>query len=71
MTSGGKGVGFLIPFDNERYFFSFRGIKVSPLGIENFFSEWGFKVILSEFKYIAMPCLFVLSVLIVIKKCRK
>ncbi len=25
MTSGGKGVGFFIPFDNSRYFFPFRG----------------------------------------------
>ena len=34
MTSGGKGVGFFIPFNNERFFFAFRGIKVSPIGIE-------------------------------------
>jgi inner membrane protein len=40
MTSGGEGVGFLIPFDNSRYFFPFRAIKVSPIGIEKFFSEW-------------------------------
>ncbi len=30
MTTGGKGVGFFIPFQNTRYFFPFRGIKVSP-----------------------------------------
>ncbi len=41
MTSGGKGIGFFIPFNNERFFFSFTGIKVSPLGISKFFSEWG------------------------------
>nr|WP_321225343.1 metal-dependent hydrolase [uncultured Psychroserpens sp.] len=56
MTSGGKGVGFFIPFDNSRYFFTFREIKVSPIGIENFFSQWGIRVILSEIQYIAMPC---------------
>ena len=60
MTSGGEGVGFLIPFDNSRYFFPFRGIKVSPIGIEKFFSEWGIRVILSELQYIALPCGIVL-----------
>tara|TARA_R110002050_G_scaffold94765_3_gene197343 strand:- start:78769 stop:79305 length:537 start_codon:yes stop_codon:yes gene_type:complete len=62
MTSGGKGVGFLIPFNNNRFFFPFREIKVSPIGIEKFFSEWGLKVIFSEFKYIFLPCFLILSV---------
>ena len=33
MTTGGKGVAFFSPFNNDRYFFPFRPIKVSPLGI--------------------------------------
>ena len=37
MTTGGKGVGFLIPFDNARHFFPWRPIKVSPIGIKDFF----------------------------------
>tara|TARA_R110002049_G_scaffold308754_1_gene513931 strand:+ start:74540 stop:75067 length:528 start_codon:yes stop_codon:yes gene_type:complete len=62
MTSGGKGVGFLIPFDNNRFFFPFREIKVSPIGVERFFSEWGLQVIFSEFKYIFLPCFFIFGV---------
>jgi inner membrane protein len=62
MTSGGEGVGFLIPFDNSRYFFSFRDIKVSPIGIEKFFSEWGIRVLLSEIQYIAIPCGIILLI---------
>jgi inner membrane protein len=62
MTSGGKGVGFLIPFNNERFFFPFRDIKVSPIGVERFFSEWGISVILSEIKYILFPCLIIFVV---------
>lgn len=62
ITSGGRGVGFFIPFDNTRHFFSFRPIIVSPLGIENFFSEWGMRVILSELKYIGIPCLVFLFI---------
>lgn len=62
MTSGGKGVGFLIPFNNDRFFFSFREIKVSPIGIDKFFSEWGLQVIFSEIKYIIIPCVIILLV---------
>ena len=63
MTSGGRGVGFFIPFNNERFFFPFRGIKVSPIGIEDFFSDWGLAVIFSELKYVVIPCLIVLGIM--------
>ena len=68
MTSGGEGVGFFIPFNNDRIFFSFREIKVSPLGIKSFFSSWGMRVILSEIKYILIPCLFISLILGTLKK---
>lgn len=67
MTNGGKGIGFFIPFNNERFFFPFRPIHVSPLGIEKFFSEWGIQVILSEIKYVLIPCIIVLLILKLIK----
>lgn len=71
MTSGGRGVGFLIPFNNERFFFPFRDIKVSPIGIKKFFSEWGLQVIISEIKYILIPCLLILLVRLVFQKSKK
>ena len=67
LTTGGKGVGFFIPFDNARYFFSFRPIKVSPIGFSRFFSSWGLQVLLSEFKYVFLPCFFIFTVRILIK----
>ena len=67
LTTGGKGVGFFIPFDNARYFFPWRLIKVSPIGIRNFFSEWGLNVILNELKYIVLPCVIILMVLKTVK----
>lgn len=70
MTTGGKGVGFFIPFNNDRFFFPFRLIKVSPLGIEKFFSKWGLQVIFSEFKFIVIPCLLILLILSVFKRLR-
>ena len=68
MTSGGEGVGFFIPFQNMRYFFSFRAIQVSPIGIEKFFSEWGLNVVLSEMRYIGIPCGIILLSHYIIKK---
>jgi inner membrane protein len=70
MTTGGRGVGFFIPFSNERYFFPWRPIKVSPIGIEDFFSEWGINVLVSELKYISIPCLIILMVLALVRKIR-
>ncbi len=68
LTNGGKGVGFFIPFDNTRYFFPWRPIQVSPIGIRDFFSEHGLQVIFSELKYIAVPCLIVLTISALLKK---
>jgi len=68
LTTGGKGVGFLIPLNNERFFFQWRVIKVSPIGVEKFFSEWGKQVLISELKYIAIPCVLVLLFLYVLKQ---
>jgi len=68
MTTGGLGVGFFIPFENTRYFFGFRPIQVSPIGISKFFSEWGMRVILSELLWIGIPCGVVLLSKISLRK---
>jgi len=60
LTTGGEGVGFFIPFNNERFFFPWRFIKVSPIGIDRFFSNWGLKVIASELIFIGIPCAILL-----------
>lgn len=62
MTTGGKGVAFFAPFDNTRYFLPWRVIQVSPIGLESFLSEWGLRVIKSEFIWIGLP--FLISFLI-------
>lgn len=71
MTTGGKGVGFFIPFDATRYFFPWRPIEVSPIGIGRFFSKWGLKVLTNEFFWIGIPSLVYISISILIKKWRK
>ena len=56
-TNGGLGVAAFWPWDNTRYFLSWRPIEVSPLGLRRFFSPRGLEVMLSEFTYIWLPCL--------------
>jgi inner membrane protein len=58
LTNGGLGIAFFSPFDNYRYFFPWRPIEVSPMGIRSFFGEWGLRVILSEILWIGLPCFF-------------
>ena len=55
LTNGGLGVALLAPFNNERYFFPWRPIEVSPIGIEAFLTQRGLRVILSELKWIWLP----------------
>lgn len=55
LTNGGLGVALFAPFSSERYFFPWRPIEVSPIGIGSFFSEWGVRVILSELRWVWLP----------------
>ena len=68
LTTGGLGVAFFSPFDDTRYFFPWRPIKVSPIGASNFFSMRGVKVLLSEFLWIGIPVGLLIFVLLKIKK---
>ena len=53
-TNGGRGVALLAPFSGERFFFPWRPIEVSPIGLD-FFSADGFGVISSEIIWIWIP----------------
>ena len=55
MTDGGLGVAFFSPFSNRRYFLPWRPIRVSPIGIERFFTYRGVAILESEFLWIWIP----------------
>jgi len=55
LTNGGLGIALLAPFDNTRYFFSWRPIMVSPISIGAFFSKLGLMVIKSELLWVWLP----------------
>ena len=71
LTTGGLGVAFFSPFDSTRYFFPWRPIQVSPIGVERFFSEKGIKVLLSEFVWIVIPSTVYILITIYIKRRKK
>jgi inner membrane protein len=65
MTDGGLGVAFFSPLDNRRYFLPWRPIRVSPIGIDRFFTARGIAVLESEFLWIWIPAaLMIVSALL-------
>lgn len=57
MTTGGLGVALFAPVDNTRYFFPWRPIAVSPIGIRPFFTARGFAVLANECAWVGLPSL--------------
>ena len=62
-TDGGLGIAFFAPFDTTRYFFPWRPIAVSPIGISQFFSLQGLSVLLTETIWIGIPACLWLGIL--------
>jgi inner membrane protein len=55
LTNGGLGVAFFSPFDTHRYFFPWRPIQVSPIGIQAFFTQRGLYVMKNELLWFWCP----------------
>ncbi len=56
MTNGGLGVAALWPLDKARYFLDWRPIRVSPLNLRVFFGRQGLEVLISEWRWVWLPC---------------
>jgi len=54
-TNGGPGIAFFSPFSNARYFYPFRPIAVSPIGVEGVLGERGLRILVSEARWILLP----------------
>jgi len=68
MTNGGLGIAFFAPFDPTRYFFPWRPLTVPPIGILEFFSEWGLGLLVSELIWLGVPVCCWLIVLRIMRK---
>lgn len=55
LTDGGEGVAFFSPFSNHRYFFPWRPLMVSPIGVGAFFGWRGLVVLASEAAVVLVP----------------
>ena len=69
LTDGGLGVALLAPFSNERFFFPWTPIQVSPIGM-GFFSDHGLAVITSEIVWIWVPSIIIAAVAFAISRRR-
>jgi inner membrane protein len=58
ITNGGLGVAFFLPWSGKRYFLPWQVIEVSPIRLSHFLSKRGYAVMMSELKWVWMPCLF-------------
>jgi len=67
MTNGGLGMAFFSPFSNARYFFPFRPIKVSPIGVGRFFSAKGLDMVRSEAFWLWFPSTAIFAVATMIR----
>lgn len=67
-TNGGRGVAFFAPFSDERYFFPWTPIKVSPIGASRFLSEYGLRVLASEIKWVWIPFVIVMLLSVYLRK---
>lgn len=58
-TDAGLGIGFFIPFNEQRYFFPWRPLETPPAGISAFFNGDALAIMLSEIKYVWSPLLLI------------
>lgn len=61
-TDAGLGVGFLIPFDETRYFAPWRPLATSPLSVVAFVNGPALRILANELVWIGSPLLIVLCV---------
>ena len=48
VTTGGKGVGWLWPWSDERFFAPWQVIKVAPFALSRYTTPYGHQVIISD-----------------------
>jgi inner membrane protein len=55
-TNGGLGIAFFWPWSDKRHFARYQLIEVAPISISHFLSAWGVRVMLSELRWVWLPC---------------
>ena len=56
-TDAGRGVGFLIPLSDARFFFPWRPLATSPVSVEAFFQGRALPILWNEMVWVWLPAL--------------
>ena len=67
----GWALHFFSPFTNARFFFPFRPVEVSPIGVGRFFSSQGLVIIQSEAKWLWLPSAIIFFIATFIRRLRR
>ncbi|WP_109356578.1 metal-dependent hydrolase [Sphingorhabdus sp. EL138] len=70
LTNGGLGAALFWPWDETRHFAPMTPIAVSPIGISDFISTRGMKVLQSEAIWIWMPLVILVTIVLGLKQWR-
>jgi inner membrane protein len=68
LTNGGLGVAFFAPFDEKRFFFPWRPIRVSPISVSAFLSARGIQVLQSELQWVWLPAASLALLLTILRR---
>lgn len=71
ITTGGKGVGWLWPWSDERFFAPWQVIRVAPFALSRYLTPGGHAVIWSELQWVWLPGLLLAFMLFVVRKNRR
>ncbi len=71
LTDAGLGVGFFIPFTQERYFFPWRPVMTASLNPATFWSPKNLEILFNEIAYVWMPLAGVSMVFHLIRQAKK
>ncbi len=63
VTTGGKGVGWLWPWSDERFFAPWQVIKVAPFALSRYTTPYGHQVIISELMWVWLPGMVLMGML--------
>lgn len=67
VTTGGKGVGWLWPWSDERFFAPWQVIKVAPFALSRYTTPYGHQVIISELFWVWLPGIIVMLILMLLR----
>jgi inner membrane protein len=67
-TNGGLGIALFWPWSGARYFARYQLIEVAPISLSYFLSSRGVRVLLSELRWIWLPCGLLVIGLAVIRR---